>query len=519
MHFKCLLLVMLCILYKISSAQLPTMKQYNYLNERELYLKDNNVHTASKPIIYLDENDTTTIKEKGRSWAYRKLFNEHLVMYRNKDYNAFLDFLPDGQLGYENSKNITWLNTRGFQFEANVAKHFYLYTAVYENQGRFPTYLSTFTNSNAIIPGQGKVTALSTRTFDYSSSTAILHYVPNKYVNTSIGYGKNFIGDGYRSIILSDVAFNYPYFKITGTLGKVQYTSIWSQFIDLKSSSLSYDNVYKKKWGVFHYLDWNVNKKLSIGLFESIIWQDADSTNKRGFDWSYLNPILLLRPVEFANGSPDNALLGFNLKYKLFPKFTTYGQLLLDEFKAKEMLSNKKWWANKYAIQLGIRTFDIFSIPKLDIQAEFNTARPYTYSSRTSLLNYGHYNEPLAHPLGANFREFLIIPTYQYKRWYIRGEIMFAQYGLDPTKMNYGKDIFLSYYTHVKEYGNKIGQGIKTNLYMGDIKLSYILNPLYNLRLEAGITYRKESNEIQKSNLIWFTFGLRSSFRNIYYDL
>lgn len=527
MPYKYIFFLLLCFCFEMVNGQLPVMKPYNYLNNRDLYLQNTNQHTSFSPIIHTEyrqsfcgfEIDSTISKPKRKSWGYRKLFQEHLLSFRNKDYNAFLDFLPDFQAGQEYPGKPTWINTRGIQFEGNVGKKFYLYSAVYENQGSFPSYLTQFIKNNTVVPGQSQAKfPLNARSFDYSNSTAVLYYMPNKYFDFSIGYGKNFIGDGYRSMILSDVAFNYPYFKLTGNLGQVQYTSMWAQFIDLKSPVFSYDNGYRKKWGVFHYLDWNANKKLSIGLFESIIWQAADSTGQRGFDWGYLNPIILLRPVEFANGSPDNALLGLNIKYKFIPKLTAYGQLVFDEFKTKEMLSTKKWWGNKYSVQLGIRSFDLFNISKLDVQAEFNTARPYTYSERTSLLNYGHYNEPLANPLGANFREFLLIPSYQYKRWFIRGELMFAQYGLNPAGMNYGKDIFVSYDTRIQEYGNYIGQGIKTNVYLGDLKIAYILNPLYNLRLEAGITYRRESNDIKTSNLTWFNFGLRSSFRNIYYD-
>lgn len=506
----------------ISSAQLPTIQQYNYLNSRALYISNTNQHTALKPIVYVNKDKKDTAITNNTSWSYRKLFKEHLLSIRKKEYNAFVDFLPDFQAGYEYPGKPTWLNTRGIQFEGNVGKKIYIYSAVYENQASNPTYLRHFIRTNYIVPGQGQTHNASFKNSDYSSSTALIQYTPSKYINATLGYGKNFIGDGYRSMILSDIAFNYPYLKLTGTLGQVQYTSMWAQFMDLRSPPFSYDNGHRKKWGVFHYLDWNVNKKISIGLFESIIWQDADSTGKRGFDWSYVNPIGLLRPVEFSNGSPDNALLGINIKYKIAPKLTTYGQLLLDEFKLKEMISGKGWWANKYAIQLGCKAFDIFNISKLDMQLEFNTARPYTYAQRSSLLNYAHYNEPLAHPLGANFREFLYIPSYQYKRWYIRGEAMFAQYGIDPAGKNYGKNIFLPYTIRANgenEYGNYTGQGIKTNLYLGDVKIAYILNPLYNLRLEAGITYRKLSNSIENTNAIWFTLGLRSSFRNIYYDL
>ncbi len=34
-----------------------------------------------------------------------------------------------------------------------------------------------------------------------------------KYINFTLGRGKNFFGEGYRSFFLSDNAYSYPYFK------------------------------------------------------------------------------------------------------------------------------------------------------------------------------------------------------------------------------------------------------------------------------------------------------------------
>src|SRR5690606_36815563 len=105
-------------------------------------------------------------------------------------------------------------------------------------------------------------------------------------------------------------------------------------------------------------------------------WPDTDwDGRKRGFDWTYMNPIIFLRPAEFSVGSSDNAIVGLNTKIRFAKKSTAYAQVALDEFRIKEFLNNNGWWGNKWATQLGVRSFDLFSVPKLHIQAELNIAR------------------------------------------------------------------------------------------------------------------------------------------------
>ena len=59
------------------------------------------------------------------------------------------------------------------------------------------------------------------------------------------------------------------------------------------------------------------------------------------------------------------------------------------------------------------RKIDAFGIDHLDLQAEMNIIRPFTYTHRDSVRSYAHANQPLAHPLGANLREVVLKLRYQ----------------------------------------------------------------------------------------------------------
>ncbi|QXU41685.1 gliding motility protein RemB [Pedobacter sp. D749] len=456
-----------------------------------------------------------------RSWVHRKLFQEHLLNFKNEDYHIYADFLPDLQIGRDFSgSRSTWMNTRGFQVGGEVGKQFSFYLNGYENQGKFVDYVNRFIVNNQVVPGQG-YGKLGTDKQDWSYVTALLSYTPSKYLNFGLGYDKNFIGDGYRSMLLSDVSSNYSFFRVRATLGSVQYQTIFAYMLDPGAPRLSSDRTTgdRGKWMAAHYVDWNATKRFSVGFFQAVTWADAQEGAKRGFDFNYIHPFIFLRPIESTNTtSPDKMRLGLNLKYELLKKTALYGQFMLEEFTAKEFFAGKGYWANKYAIQLGVRGSDLFKVANLNYLAEFNSARPYTYSHFDRLSNYANYNQSLAHPLGGNFREFLGLLNYSYKRFDVQGEASYARYGLDPAGMNYGGDIFKSYDTRSVQYGSHIGQGIGTNLYYLKGQVAYLINPKYNLRLEVAGTYRKESNELGINKASLLTISIRSSFRNIYHD-
>jgi len=455
------------------------------------------------------------------SWFETKLFNEHLIDINQDGSSFYADILPDLYLGrdFAGGGENTFLRTIGVQLGGSVQDNFSYYISAYHNRSLFPNYVNDFVNRYEVIPGQtfGDV---NESVQDWSYVTANLSYTPTKYLNISLAYDKNFIGDGYRSMLLSDVSSNYTSLKLTGKLGNVQYMSMWSYMIDPLAPQLLQDKT-RGKWGAFQYLDWNVSNRFSLGFFQSIIWANrTEADGHRGFELSYLNPIIFLRPIESSDpGSPDKMHLGLNTKYKILDNVTAYGQFLLGEFTAKEFFAGDGYAHNKWGAQIGVRGFDAFGVPNLNFLGELNMARPYTYTHFDPVSNYSHFSQPLAHPMGANFREIVGIVNYSYQRFDISLQGNYSVYGLDENDdVNYGKDIFKSYRTIENMYGNEIGQGLKTNLGYLDGRVSYLFNPKYNLRLELGGVLRRESNSLGRNTSAMLTFGLRSSFRNLYYD-
>lgn len=532
---KILLLLFLVVSFyelKAQAVYQPYSFQFYQKLSGEVYNPNTRIHSSLKPFFI----DDSLLRDKSRlllsigtdstrkSWVSRKLFQEHLLDIQKEDFTVYADFLPDFQIGRDFSgKQNVWLNTRGYQVGGTVGKKFSFYTSGFENQGQFSKYYTDYANTHGVVPGQSYNRAYGFNggktSLDWSYVTATVSYTPIKYLNITAGYDKTFIGDGYRSMLLSDFSSPYPFLKLTGKLGNVQYMAMWAAMEDPSAPQLSYEAGYRKKGGVFHYLDWNVNNRLSIGFFDSIVWaQTDDAGNRRGFDWGYANPIIFLRPIEASSGSPDNALLGFTTKYKFAKELVAYGQFSLDEFEAKNFFSSSGSSRNKYGWQLGVRGADVFKVEGLNYLLEYNTAKPYTFSSRKPILNYANYNEPLAHPFGANFRELVGLLNYSYKRFDFSGELMYAKYGLDIAGQNYGKNIFEPYTDAVQTTGNYTTQGIRTDLFYAEGKVAYVVNPKYNLRLELGGVVRKESNNLGKNTTGIITFGLRSSFRNLYSD-
>lgn len=539
-NMKKILMLLFCVfnvLYSGAQEQqtpnrdIPYSYQFYQKLNQSIYNVNSKVHSSIRG-FYSDDttlvNGYTILMNAGvdsltkRSWARRKLMEEHLLNFDDDDYNVYIDFLPDLQIGRDfKDKKTTWLNTRGFQIGGNVGSKFSFYASAYENQAVFSNYYNTFVEKNLVVPGQAQGNKINSGKSDYNYATALISYTPNKHLNLTLGRDKNFIGDGYRSMLLSDNSAPYSFFRIRASLGSIHYQTIYAYMLDPGAERFTEDRRLgdRSKWMAAHYVDWNVTKRFSAGFFQAVTWADAEVEGKRGFDFNYAHPFIFLRSVESANSvSPDKMRLGFNLKYEIFNNTTIYGQFMFDEFTAKEFFAGTGYWANKNAIQIGVRGADLMKVKRLNYLAEFNTARPYTYAHFNRISNYSNMNQPLANQLGANFREFVGLLNYSLKKFDFSAEAMYARTGLDPQGLNYGGDIFKSYDVRVSEYGNKIGQGLGTDLYYGEAKVAYILNPKYNLRIELGGIFRKESNALSVTNTGLFTLGLRSTFRNLYTD-
>jgi hypothetical protein len=232
-----------------------------------------------------------------------------------------------------------------------------------------------------------------------------------------------------------------------------------------------------------------------------------------------LNPVIFLRPLENANGSPDNELLGGTIKFRLNPHHVLYGQLMLDELLIDSVKAGNGWWGNKQAFQVGYKGFSLFKIKNLNVQTEFNFVRPFVYAHRSRLQNYAHYNQALAHPLGANFIESISFVNYKWKNLFVQFKFMYSQAGLDPVDtLNYGSDIFKDYDSRTNESGNYMFSGLKTTIQHSGLQVNYLINPKTNLIVKAGVDFRIYSNEQRKENTQFVYFGIATALDNFYFD-
>lgn len=482
-------------------------------------------HSSVKPFLHSDLTlwinvdsieDSRSLLTKFSKGISKK---DSLRKQENKEF-GYIDAFPLFYLhtGYETgdtSRDVAG-TAIGASINAAFGRKVFFNAGFLSANSAFPLFISQYIDSMKVIPGEGYQFATKIG-HHYKNSSGYISYSPTNVFNFQLGHGKNFFGDGYRSLLLSDVANNYSFFKITTTIWKIKYVNLFANFKDVRGNYKDYWHL-KDKYATFHYLSWNLTKWFNAGLFESVIWQAKDTLNNRGFDPNYLNPVIFYRPVEYSLGSADNVLMGINFKFKITNKIQLYSQIILDEFLLKEVRAKSGWWANKYGGQLGVKYFDAFGTNGLSFQAEFNEVRPYTYSHGSAMQNYAHYNQPLAHPLGANFIEGLGIIRYDKKNFSLEFKSVVSKYGADVNGKNYGGDIYKPYTSIVMIYGNKTGQGIANYLMSNELNLSYLIFPKMNLKLETGALLRLKYAQKDFNKNLYFWVGLKTSLYNVYRD-
>ncbi|SFN53331.1 protein involved in gliding motility RemB [Bizionia echini] len=524
-----------------SQLNIPFTHEYYSRFGKQINLVGTNSHTSSKPYTYDDvskyydfEAEKEALVKTKSSFAGRKLWNERLVRVEGKDYWFTVDPIFDFEVGKDTEAdfNSTYNNTRGVNIQGGLGKKFNFYASVFESQGRFAQYYNQYAESIkaadevAIIPGRGIAKRFKKDSYDYPVAEAYLSFTPVKFFNVQFGQGKNFIGDGYRSLFTSDVASPNPFLKLNTTFWKIKYTNTWMWLKDSRAVVIDPEGAYLSKYMATHFLSWNATKRLNIGFFESVIWAKTDN---RGFDVSYLNPIIFYRAIEFETGQDaGNAVMGLSAKYKLNDNMNLYGQFILDEFSLSDITGGNKSWKNKYGYQLGIKYYEAFKVKNLMLQAEYNRVRPYTYSHNTVVLNYGHNNQSMAHLWGANFSEFVLIGRYHYKRWFGNAKLVVGERGLDFNNgidtFSYGGDIYRNYNDRPYDTGVTVGQGNKTTSMFANLQAGYLINPATNLKLFADVTFRNFNPDTVtpsalKSNTVWFNIGIRTDLFNWYFDL
>lgn len=404
----------------------------------------------------------------------------------------------------DNNRSLYW-SARGFEARGWIAKKIGFYTYVADNQEKDVSFADAWVRNHNAVPGANYYQGKETGSYDYFTAIGYFDFaIVKDHLNATFGYDKHFIGDGLTSMFLSDFSGSVPFLKLNTRIWKLNYQNLYMELTPQFEGSV--DHLKPHKYVSMHHLSLNATKWLNIGVFESIVFDREDR-----YEFRYLNPIIFLGEAEQSLGSPDKKHIGLDFKILAAHHVQLYGQFLLDEFKAKEFFSNKGWWGNKWGLQLGAKYFDAFTLKNLDLQLEVNAVRPYTYTHYDSIANYTHYNQPLAHPLGADFVQLIGVARYQAtKKLVVTAKGMYYTQGADTAATNYGSNIFESYLDRSSEYGVKLINGVKTHCMIMNINASYQL--WRNFFVDLGATrrsYTADDAAIPNAATTYFYGGIR----------
>lgn len=488
------------------------------------YYKDRLFHSATRldaysgnaffPLTEGAYNLHSKIADTSRQYyefTYR-LFQKHLFEVKGKNYYLTISPVFDFTLGRDLADTVQrrlFQNTRGFHIEGDLFDNFSFSTSLYENQSRHAYYQSDYyqligeryVNSadssyavfNAVVPGSARTKPFKGDGFDYAYAIGSIVYKPWDVLTISAGNTSRFIGNGYRSLLLSDNSCPAPFYQL-----KYRFAPRW-EFVYMRSkllnllrrpASTTAEAYYEAKGYAVNYLSFQASSKVNIALFEGTIYSRGDSVTSRHSHPLYYNPIPGLSA--FLLGDDEaNTILGLDIGYSPSQQVRIYAQVAFN---------NK---SEGYGTQLGVRLSEPFDWANCFAQFEWNHTSNNLYQSVNPRLNYAHYNLPLAHAKGGGFSEFVLRINYEWKRLYVDFKSIY--YLLNA----YRADAHLPIYSTSSE--------INGSVWNGELEGGYRFNRKMNFSIFLKALVRTDAAAVSTNTQI-FSIGMRTALRNIYND-
>jgi len=497
-----------------------SVMEWTFVQEMKCELMKDSLNGISQfPSIRYDAQYFSAKKGGDKKFLYRKLFQEHLIQKEDSQFTFNFDplFIFESGKDAGDSLGSLYRNSRGVQVSGSIGKKFFFQSAFLENQAIFPQHVRRFVALREVSPGQGRTKIFKTNGSDFGLAWGNFFWRVNKNISLSAGHGKNFIGSGYRSLLLSDNAFFYPYLKTTFQGKKWSYTHSWAMLQDIYSGRELFnplsEALFVRKLFTWQYFTYNPIKNLEAGVFYSAIWTHTNA--------SAALPLPLVQHLQPYPAGSVNPLFGINLSYKPINNFLIYGQWLMDGSLDQRYGSKN----TRTGWQAGSILNEIFKVKGLTLQAEINNVEPQTYAQANRGFGYHngyfHYNQSLTHPLGSNFTEGVGIINYRFKGAFIciKGSAfnrikskVFDAVDIDPIA-NYGENIG----PEPLPVGGIIAPASVYNQrgLLVDAKLGYVINKVTRLKAYFGIMQRNASGD---PNIQYIYFGLGTQVLNQYFD-
>ena len=388
-------------------------------------------HSSIQP--YLESSqyflDSTTTKDRMK--LGNKIFEHSLLNVNQDDIQITADPLFNFTLGPTNNDldYRYYNNVRGFRITGDLSGNFSFETRFYENQFFYPLYLQEKSSQRAnpqmgvdgIAYGIGRAKRFKDYGHDASLANGYLSFSPISEINFQIGHGRHFFGDGYRSLLISDYAPDYPYISGQYFLfdKKILYKHVtsWMKNLERIPAASTPEALFIPKSTSFNQLSYCPNNRFTISLFEGGVYQSFNDQNGViSPDLSFFLPIMGTKAIDAD--TTNNIIYGFNWSFLFFDNLKIYNQIALKSFN----FSN--------GFQLGIKWFNPLKISNSFLNIEWNMAPSGLYSMSQGQVNqsYSHLGHELAHPLGSGFQELLIRGQFCYKNTFLRFNYNYANF-------------------------------------------------------------------------------------------
>lgn len=493
---------------------IPLNRDIYYDIDRNGAEKSSTMHTGMRPIIQsrADLHNVMGFRpDSSRQYSLttQKLFKEHLIIVKDGGFKMTIDPVFQFEVGQEFRENSVFSNValmnhnaRGFQLAVDLGTTVSFQSSFYENQAILPGYLFNYAESQHVVPGQGRVKAFNTRGVDFAWATGNVSWSPRPWLNAQIGQGRHFVGNGYRSVLLSDNASPYPYVKFSALSNnkRFQYTTVFAklQLVGEENrlpTGEASESLFYWKRATFQYLSVNLGPA-QLGLFEGTLWKNIDANGVRPFDPLQMNPVIGVNTIVNGFNGDDTQLLGLDAKYKITGKVFAYGQFAVTDP-----------GRSRYAWQLGMQWFDLLR-RDLHLLAEFNQATPFAYTRSSARMNWTHDNQPLASPVGTDFSEAVLRVDYGIlQRYWLQGEV-----SLLGTGGGSGGSIYKS-----DDPENAVGV-TRQRLY-ASLNFSWRMNQMTNMQFTVGYSMRDLQPAPTELNSGLFYVSWHTGLFNRYYDI
>lgn len=488
-----------CILVLFSAffvhAQVESLAGHNYF--RDLSQKPGfkiNAFPSHLP------KDSTQISFRDK--LKKHFMDAYLFEVHEKNVNLYLSPVVNFQAGQnwlDEGGPTLYQNTRGIYVKGTLLKNFSFATTFVENQARFSKYEDDFISNhgefypnastvqqNGVVPGGGRTKPFKEGGYDYGYAIGSFLYQPFKTLEIRAGNAPTFVGSGYRSLILSDNSYQAPSIDIKYTfIKKWSYGVHRTRCFNLirKAAFSTVEGYYQPKASSRHYLNYQVNQNITVGLSENSIWSMGDTvtTQPNGL---YYAPI----PFLGLSQSTNHTIYGFDASEVAGKKTKFYQQFVLSGFDVSQM-----------GFQLGVRFYDL--LPNSLLQIEYNKVGSDLYTAELPGMSYTHYNLPLAHPKGQGFDELVIRANVSIKRIY--GESKTVCYWLK----NYNERDLLPM--------DNEGNAIEDRIIHQQFELGYRINPKINFCFFGRTILRISDNDPTQ---ILLHIGLSTNLFNSYND-